>query len=225
MPKLFLLRHLQSQWNLENRFAGWVDNPLSEEGAANAKGLAQKIAQEKFGVIYTSSLFRNMDTVARIFEFGNKKYPIFMRLDKGRMKDWGHFTDVSENDVPVFVTESLNERYYGELQGRNRDVIKEKYGEKQFQLWRRSFDVRPPGGESLKDTYNRTIPFFKKNIEKDLKSGKNVLLVGSHNALRSIAKYLEKISDNDIAKYEIPYGGIIEYDLDENLALRNKKIT
>lgn len=223
MPKLFLLRHLQSQWNLENRFAGWADNPLSEEGAAAAKDLAQKIAKEKFDVIYTSPLFRNMDTVARIFEFGNKKYPVFLHLDRGRMKKWGSFTDVSENDVPVFVTESLNERYYGKLQGRNREVIKEKYGEKQFQLWRRSFSSRPPGGESLKDTYKRTIPFFKKYIGKDLKAGKSVLLAGSHNALRSIAKYIEKISDEDIAKFEIPYGGIIEYEFYDNLALRDKK--
>lgn len=223
MAKLILLRHLQSQWNLENRFAGWADNPLSEEGMAAAKEIAQKIAKENFGVIYTSPLFRNQDTVARIFEFGNKKYPLFLHLDKGKMKDWGHFIDISENDVPVFVTESLNERYYGELQGQNKEEVRQKYGEEQFRLWRRSFNVRPPGGESLKDTYKRTIPFFKKYVEKDLRQGENVLLVGSHNALRSIVKYIENISDEDIVSLEIPYGGLIEYEMGESLKIKNKR--
>ena len=225
MPKLILLRHLKSQWNLEDRFAGWVDNPLSEEGIESAKEIAQKIFKENFDVIYTSPLFRNEDTVARIFEFGNKKYPIFLHLDKGKMKDWGHFVDISEEDVPVYVSESLNERYYGDLQGQNREEVKQKYGEEKFKLWRRSFNVRPPGGESLEDTYKRTVPFFKKYImEKDLKEGKNVLLVGSHNALRSIVKYIENISDKEIINLEIPYGGLIEYEFDESLKLKNKRI-
>ena len=224
MAKLILLRHIKSQWNEENRFTGWMDVPLDENETYKAKELANKVFQERIDKIYTSPLFRNKDTVARMFEFGNKKYPIFIHLDRGKMQKWGHFIDISEDDVPVFVSEALNERYYGKLQGENKDTAKQKYGEEKVHLWRRSYDVAPPGGESLKDVIKRTIPFYKKYIVKDLKQGKNVLIVASHNSLRSIVKYIEKISDKEIINLEIPYAGIIEYDFDQSLKLKNKAI-
>lgn len=224
MPKLILLRHIKSQWNEENRFTGWVDVPLNENETYKAKELADKIFQFQIDKIYTSPLFRNEDTVARLFEGGNKKYPVFIHLDGGKAQKWGHFTDISEDDIPVFVSEKLNERYYGNLQGLNKDEVKEKYGEEKVRFWRRSYKVSPPGGESLKAVIKRTIPFYKKYIEKDLKNGKNVLIVASHNSLRAIAKHVEKISDKDIIDLEIPYGGLIEYELDESLNLKNKKV-
>lgn len=231
MSKLILLRHIKSQWNEENRFTGWMDVPLDENETYKAKELAEKIFQlpergeaERIDRIYTSPLFRNEDTVARLFEYGNKKYPVFIHLDGGKMQKWGHFTDISEDDVPIFVSEKLNERYYGRFQGENKETAKQKYGEEQVHLWRRSYNVAPPGGESLKAVIKRTIPFYKEYIEKDLKSGKNVLIVASHNSLRAIAKYVEKISDKDIIDLEIPYSGIIEYELDESLNLKNKRI-
>ena len=224
MPKLILLRHIKSQWNEENRFTGWVDVPLNENETYKAKELAEKIFQFQIDKIYTSPLFRNEDTVARLFEGGNKKDPVFIHLDGGKTQKWGNFADISEDDVLVYVSEKLNERYYGKLQGENKEAASQKYGREQVHLWRRSYDTAPPGGESLKDVIKRTIPFYQKYIEKDLKVGKNVLIVASHNSLRAIVKYVEKISDNDIINLEIPYGGLIEYELDESLKLKNKKI-
>ncbi|MFH1401725.1 MAG: histidine phosphatase family protein [Parcubacteria group bacterium] len=222
MAKLFLLRHIKSQWNEENRFTGWVDVPLDENGILKAKELADKIFKYRIDKIYTSSLFRNQDTIARMFEFANKKYPVFMHLDGGKTQKWGNFIDLSQNDVPVFVTENLNERYYGKIQGENKDTAARKYGQELVHLWRRSYDVAPPGGESLKDVVKRTASFYQKFAEKDLREEKNVLIVASHNSLRAIVKYIEKISDQDIIDLEIPYGGIIRYEFDGLLRIKNR---
>ncbi len=224
MVKLFLLRHLKSQWNEEeNRFTGWVDVCLQENQQERAKMLAEKIFMNKIDTIYSSSLFRNMDTIARILEY-DKKYPIFIHLDKGKMKDWGDFVDLSQMDIPIYVSEKLNERYYGKLQGENKAEAIKKYGEEKVHLWRRSYDIAPPGGESLKDVIKRTTPFYKKYVEKDLKEQKNVLIVASHNALRAIVKHVEKISDKDIINLEIPFGGLMGYELDNSLLVKNKLI-
>lgn len=211
MPKLILVRHLQSQWNLENRFTGWTDVPLSKKGLKEAKKIAQQLKKKKIDVIYTSPLIRNQTTVLEILRYLDKrKYPIFIHL-KGKMKKWGNFEKIHSNYWPVYVSENLNERYYGRLQGLNKKQMMEKYGKEKVQLWRRSYEVKPPGGESLKDTYQRVIPFYRQYIEKDLKKGKNVLVVASHNSLRALIKYLEKIPDETIPQLEIPYGGIREY--------------
>jgi len=223
MPQLFLVRHIKSQWNEENRFTGWMDVPLDETEIFDAKKMADKtINKFRIDKIYSSTLFRNMDTVARMFEFGDKRYPIFVHLDKGNMQKRGHFIDISDNDVEIYTSEKLNERYYGKLQGMDKEVAVKRYGEELVHLWRRSYKIGPPGGESLKNVFNRTVPFFKRYIEKDLKAGENVLIVASHNALRAIAKYIEKISDEKIIDFEIPYAGLVQYELDENLNLKNK---
>lgn len=222
MAKLFLLRHLKSQWNEENRFTGWMDVPLDEKETSKAKELADKIFQSQIDKIYTSPLFRNQDTVARMFDYGNVKYPVFLHLDGGKMEKWANYIDISENDVPVYVTEKLNERYYGKLQGENKKEMIKKYGAEKVRLWRRSFDKAPPGGESLKDVFKRTIPFYKKYIEKDLKKGKNVLILASHNSLRAIVKYIEKVSDKDIINVEIDYGQFLEYEVDKSGLIKNK---
>ncbi len=224
MAKLFLLRHIKSQWNKENRFTGWIDVPLDRKEVQKAKELAKRIPLFKINKIYSSPLFRNKDTVARILESNNKKYPIFVHLDKGKMREWGNFTDISTDDIPVFVTENLNERYYGKLQGENKVKMMKKYGKEKVQLWRRSYNIAPPGGESLAGVYKRVIPFYRKYVEKDLSQGENVLIVASHNSLRSIVKYLEKISNNNIVDLEIPYAGLIEYEFDNVLAMKTKKI-
>jgi 2,3-bisphosphoglycerate-dependent phosphoglycerate mutase len=222
MSKLILLRHLKSQWNLENRFAGWTDNPLAKGEFKKAKNIAKKIFKFKIDKIYSSPLFRNTETVARIFDYVYRKYPFFIHLDGGKMQKWGNYLDISKNDVPVYVTEKLNERYYGKLQGLNKKETMRKYGEEQVRLWRRSYDVAPPGGESLRDVIKRTTPFYKKYIKKDLKKGKNILVVASHNALRAIIKYIEKISDKDIINVEVPFAGLIRYDFDRSLKLKKK---
>jgi len=210
MSKLYLQRHLKSQWNVENRFAGWVDNPLSEEGILQGEAAAKEFKGLNIDVIYTSPLSRNKQTVLRILRLLGGKYPIFQYFN-GKMQEWGHF-EGPINHIPVFVAEELNERYYGKLQGLNKDEAKKVYGEEQVHLWRRSYDVAPPEGESLKDTYNRAVPFFQKVIEPELKAGKDVLIVSSGNALRSIVKYIENISDEKIIDFEITFGGTVKYD-------------
>lgn len=224
MATLFLLRHLKSQWNLENRFSGWVDVPLMKNMAKKARELAKKIFQFKIDTIYSSPLFRNQQSVALILEYVNKKYPIFIHLDKERIKKWGNFQAMNrENYIPVYISENLNERYYGKLQGLNKKKIIEKYGVEKVHLWRRDFRVSPPGGESLEKVLERTVPFYRKYIESDLRLGKNVLVVASHNALRAIIKYIEKISDKDISDIEVPFAGLIKYDFDKSLKIKNKK--
>jgi len=224
MAKLFLLRHIKSQWNEENRFTGWMDVPLDENDIYDAKSLADKtINRFMIDKIYSSSLFRNMDTIARIFEYGNKKYPVFLHLDGGRTKKWGHYIDISENDVPVYVSEKLNERYYGKLQGMNKEDAERVYGKEKLRLFRRSYKIAPPGGESLKAVFKRVIPFFKKYIERDLRKGENVLIIASHNSLRAISKYIEKIPDDKIIDLEIPYSGLIQYELDQKMNIKWKE--
>ena len=222
MPKLFLLRHLKSQWNEENRFTGWVDVPLAKESAEKAKEISEKIFQLKIDKIYSSALIRNTDTVSRLL-VNQEKYPIFSHLDKGKMKDWGKFEELNKNYAPVYISEALNERYYGKLQGKNKQEAMKKYGVEKVKMWRRSYDIAPPGGESLKDVIKRTTPFYKKYIKKDLKAGKNVLVVASHNPLRSIVKYIEGISDKDIVDFEVPYGGLTQYDFNDSLKVIGKE--
>ena len=212
MAKIFLLRHFKSQWNLENRFSGWVDNPISEEGIKESENIAQEFAGFNMDVIYTSPLTRNHQTVLRTLRLIGGKYPIFKYFD-GKMKKWGNF-DGDGSYIPAFVSEALNERYYGKLQGLNKEEVAKKYGQDKVHLWRRSYDVAPPGGESLKDVYKRTTPFYKKYIEKDLKSGKNILVVASHNSLRAIVKYIENIADDKIIDLELPFGALIKYEFD-----------
>ncbi|HOK00659.1 MAG TPA: histidine phosphatase family protein [Candidatus Pacearchaeota archaeon] len=224
MSNLFLLRHFKSQWNLENRFTGWTDIPLIKDTSKIAKKQTKKIFENKIDIIYTSSLFRNMQTVAEIFKFLPDKYPIFIHLDDKKMKNWGKFKSFSKNELLVYVSSNLNERYYGSLQGLNKEETIKKYGEKKVHLWRRSYDIKPPKGESLKDVYERTTPFYKRYIEKDLRKGKNILLVASHNSLRALVKYIEKIPNEEIINLEIPFGGMIEYTFDKNLKIKNKSI-
>ena len=223
MAKLFLLRHIKSQWNKENRFTGWMDIPLDKNEIKKAKALAKKIFKNKIDKIYSSALFRNEDTIAEMMENLPKKYPIFIHIDQGKMKGRENFKDISENDIPVFVTERLNERYYGELQGENKKSAAKKFGKEKVHLWRRSYTIAPPGGESLKEVFERTVPFYKEYIENDLRSGQNVLLVASGNTLRSIVKYLDSISDDKIIDFEIPYGGLLEYEFGRSLKLVSKK--
>lgn len=188
MAKLILLRHLQSQWNKENKFTGWTDVPISEEGLASAKTVAGKLAQFNIDKVYTSPLIRNRETVRLILE------------------------NIGKTDTPVVMDKALDERNYGELQGLDKNETKAKYGEEQVKLWRRSWDEAPPGGESLEDVYNRAVPFFKEYIEKDLREGKNILVVASHNSLRALIKYIEHIPNDEIINIEMPPGGMKEYD-------------
>ena len=214
MAKLFLLRHLKSQWNKDDRFAGWVDNPLSDEGRAQVDGIADQLRGQEIDVAYCNALIRCTETVLRVYEKIEGKYPLFLHIDGGKMQEWGNFEGMGMGEVPFYVTEKLNERYYGHVQGLNKAETKKKYGEELVGQWRRAYRVAPPGGESGEDTFNRVMPFYLEYIEKDLKAGKNVLVVASHNSLRAILKHIENISDEDIAGVELPFGALVSYDCD-----------
>lgn len=222
MAKLFLLRHFKSQWNLENRFTGWVDVPLIETDSRKVKRTARKIFKHKISSIYSSPLFRNQGSVAKLLECLASKYPIFIHLDKGRMRKWGKFKELNKKYIPVYISERLNERYYGNLQGKDKEKMMKKYGKEQIHLWRRGFWDVPPGGENLRRTYRRALPIYKKYILKDLKKGKNVLVVASHNSLRALVKYIEKIPDDDIVNVELDYGALLEYNVNKSGLPKNK---
>ena len=130
----------------------------------------------------------------------------------------------TNKELPIYKTISFNERHYGELQGENKDDLRKKVGKEKVHLWRRSFDVKPPKGESLQDTLKRVLPYYKDYVIDDLKHNKNVLIVAHGNSLRAITKHLEKISDDEIPKVEIPLGLPIVYDLDKKLKIISKKI-
>jgi len=199
MALLVLIRHGQSTWNKENRFTGWIDVPLAEEGVEEAKQVAKKIKDIHFDISYTSVLKRANDTLEIILKENN----------------W---------HIKIIKNKALNERMYGDLQGKNKDEIKKIYGEKQFLLWRRSYDIAPPNGESLKDTAARVIPFFQKHILKDLKKNKNVLVVAHGNSLRALVMYLDKLSPDEVIELNIPTAIPYVYEFDSDGNIINKKI-
>src|SRR4030042_770835 len=225
MPRLVLVRHGQSQWNLENRFTGWVDVPLSKKGIEEALFAGKKLKDFQFDVMYVSHMMRAIQTLSYILvESASAKTPIIKHEDK-RVKKWElNYTSNPENEIPIFQSVELAERYYGDLQGLNKQKTKEKYGEEQVHIWRRSYDIAPPNGESLKDTSDRTIPYFKEYILKDLQEGKNVLVSAHGNSLRSIVMYVEKVPEDKIPGVEIPTGVPIVYTFDENMKLIDKKL-
>lgn len=220
MIKLVLIRHGQSIWNLENKFTGWTDVELSEQGIQEAKE-AGKVLKEKgfeFDIAYTSVLKRANDTLDYILE------------------------ELGEKDIPIKKSWRLNERHYGALQGLNKDETRQKYGAEQVLLWRRSSDVKPPElsedderypgndpkykhltrdelpkTENLIDTINRVMIYWNSDIKKDLEEGKRVIIAAHGNSLRGLIKYLDNMSDEEIIKLELETGNPICYELNDNL--------
>ncbi len=191
MGRLILIRHGQSVWNAENRFTGWTDVELSEKGVGEAKKAGDLLSEIRFGVVHTSGLIRAQRTAEIIMS-----------------------RNTVSGKVPVMRDERLNERHYGDLQGLNKAETAERHGAEQVHIWRRSFDVPPPGGESLKMNAERTIPYFEENIVPDLKEGKNVLVSAHGNSLRSIVMHIESISPEEIVSLEIATGTPIFYQYD-----------
>jgi 2,3-bisphosphoglycerate-dependent phosphoglycerate mutase len=188
---LVLVRHGQSEWNLKNLFTGWRDVDLTEQGIAEAKSAAQKLKAQglTFDVAFTSALKRAQRTLDLML--------VEMELTK----------------IPVLKDQALNERDYGDLSGLNKDDARNKWGEEQVQVWRRSYDVAPPGGESLKDTLARTLPYYIENILPRVLRGERVLVAAHGNSLRALVMVLEKLSPERILKREIATGAPILYRL------------
>jgi 2,3-bisphosphoglycerate-dependent phosphoglycerate mutase len=221
MGKLILIRHGQSVWNLKNVFTGWVDIPLSEKGIKEAQNAAKLLEKIKIDVAFTSKLERARETLNIVLS-KQKKIGVYIHEDS-KEKKWAlHPKDFTDEEIPVYSDNAINERYYGKLQGLNKDETKKKHGEEQVHIWRRSYDVRPPGGECLKDTCERAIPYFQKKIMPFLKKGKNVIVAAHGNSLRGIIKHIEKISDEDIPNLELPTGKPIIYDYRNGKLIKKK---
>lgn len=221
---MVLIRHGQSQWNLENRFTGWMDVPLSTKGREEAISAGKKLRDMRFDTIYISHLLRAIQTLHYILlELQDKRTPIIYHEEQ-RIHNWEHYSGDRNNEIPIYQSVDLAERYYGDLQGLNKGETMKKYGEKQVHLWRRSYDINPPNGESLKDTCERTIPYYKNVILPELQRGKNVLIVAHGNSIRSITKYVENISDTDIPNVEIPTGIPIVYTFDSQMEFQKKML-
>lgn len=208
MAHLILLRHGLSQWNNLNLFTGWVDVPLCQEGVDEARKAGQLIKDFPIDTIFCSALIRSMMTaMIAMLEHSSKKVPV-IHHDSGDMHRFGNiFSEESKKaTVPVYLSEALNERMYGELQGLNKDETRKKFGAEQVQIWRRSYATPPPKGESLQDTCARAIPYFRSTILPLLQEGKNIFVAAHGNSLRGIVKFIENISDEDIPKFEIATG-------------------
>lgn len=193
MAQLILFRHGQSIWNLENKFTGWVDVELSSKGIEEAKNAGLKLKGYHFDFGYASDLKRAQNTLTLALQSA------------------GH------PPLETIYNKALNERMYGDLQGLDKAATSEKYGEEQVKIWRRSFDIPPPNGESLKDTAARVIPYFESEIIPKLKAGKNIVIAAHGNSLRALIMYLEKMSPAQILEFEVGTAQPRLYELDKNI--------
>lgn len=196
--KLVLVRHGQSEWNAKNLFTGWKDPKLTDLGIQEAikAGDLLETRNLKFDLMFTSDLFRAQETGRLILE------------------------QMNHADIQIIKDQSLNERNYGDLAGLNKDEAREKWGEEQVHIWRRSFDVPPPGGESLKNTAERVLPYFEHEIMPKVKEGLNILVAAHGNSLRALVMELEKISSEEIVKLEIATGDPLTYEYSDGEFVR-----
>ena len=187
---LILVRHGQSEWNAKNLFTGWKDPGLTDQGVSEAKNAGKLILEQdiEFDFMYTSMLSRAQKTGNIILGILNHK------------------------EIPIIKNEALNERHYGSLAGLNKDDARKKWGDEQVHIWRRSFDIPPPDGESLKDTADRVLPYFETEIMPKVISGSSILIAAHGNSLRALIMKLDSISPEDIVKLEIPTGAPIQYE-------------
>ena len=190
MARLVLLRHGESQWNLENRFTGWVDVPLTSKGIQEAKNAGEKLRGFTFDRAFTSVLERANETLR-------------LALDV-----------IGQPTIPIERDKALNERMYGDLQGLNKAETAKKYGEAQVKIWRRSYDVPPPGGESLKDTAERVLPYYEQTIKSYLLNGGTILIAAHGNSLRALIMELEQLTREQVLELNIPTGAPLLYELD-----------
>ena len=197
---LILVRHGQSEWNEQNLFTGWKDPGLTELGIKEAKNAGSLISDKgiQFDEMFTSMLIRAQDTGAIILD------------------------SINQQNIPITKNKALNERNYGSLAGLNKDDARKKWGEEQVHIWRRSFDIPPPEGESLKDTAERVLPYFHEYIMPKVIQGLSILVAAHGNSLRALIMELDLISSEDIVKLEIPTGAPIQYEFNQNGEVVNK---
>ena len=199
---LVLVRHGQSEWNLKNLFTGWKDPALTEKGVAEARAAGQRLKAKglKFDLCFTSALSRAQNTLKLILE------------------------ELGQTGLPETRDQALNERDYGELTGLNKDDARKKWGEDQVHIWRRSYDVPPPGGESLKDTLARSLPYYMHHIQPHVLDGKTVLVAAHGNSLRSLIMAIEGLTPEQILKRELDTGVPVLYRLNANSTPKSVEI-
>lgn len=192
MARLVLLRHGESQWNLENRFTGWVDVPLSPKGIEEAKQAGEKLRGFTFDRAFSSVLTRANETLRIVLEV------------------------LGQSNIPIEKDKALNERMYGDLQGLNKAETAKKYGDAQVKIWRRSYDVKPPGGESLKDTAERTLPYYQTMIKPHVLKGETIIIAAHGNSLRALVMELDQLSKEAVLELNIPTGVPLLYEFDKS---------
>ena len=199
---LVLVRHGQSEWNLKNLFTGWKDVGLSETGVAEAKTAGERLKRKglKFDIAYTSALTRAHHTLTLILD------------------------ELGQRGLKTVKDQALNERDYGDLTGLNKDEARKKWGEEQVHIWRRSYDVPPPGGESLKDTLARALPYYMVHIQPDVLSGKSVLVSAHGNSLRALIMALDGLTGEEIVAQELATGVPIIYKLNPDSTVASKEV-
>lgn len=220
MAKLILMRHGQSIWNLHNLFTGWVDVPLSQKGIEESLEGGLKLKHIPIDIVFTSTLIRaQMTALLALLHHSSQKVPVILHTGEGKLEEWAKIYGPAsqENTIPVIRAWQLNERMYGELQGLNKKELAELYGTDQVQVWRRSFDVAPPQGESLKMTSERTIPYFEEEIVPYLKKGNNVFIAAHGNSLRSIIMKIDRLTKEEVVHLELSTGVPLMYDYEEGL--------
>ena len=222
MSLLILLRHGQSMWNAMNVFTGWVDVPLSEKGINEAIATGKQIADIKIDCVYTSTLVRAKQTaMLALSQQSSGNVPIMISADPTICdKSQIHNETMIENSIPTYSDWRLNDRFYGDLQGKNKAETAEKYGTEQVKIWRRSFDVPPPNGESLKMTCERTLPCLAEKIQPQLDLGKTLLVSAHGNSLRSIVMEIEGLNEEQVLKLEIATGEPLFYHYSDGVYKR-----
>jgi len=191
MGQIVLLRHGESQWNLENRFTGWVDVPLSAKGEEEARAAGGKLQSYRFDRAFTSVLMRANETLRIVLEA------------------------IGQASIPIEKDQALNERMYGDLQGLNKSETAKQYGEQQVKIWRRSYDIRPPGGESLKDTAERVLPYYERRIKPSVVAGDTIIIAAHGNSLRALVMHLDQLSKEQVLELNIPTGAPLVYNIGE----------
>lgn len=200
MALLALVRHGESEWNARDLWTGWTDVDLTERGHRQAKAIGAKIKDISWDMAFESSLKRAKDTLTDIKEV------------------------LGQVDLPTESSKSLDERDYGNFAGMNKIEVEVRYGEDLFQKWHRGWDYPLPHGETLKDVYQRVVPYFENQILPLLKGGKNVLVSAHGNSLRALIKYLENISDEDVTRLEVGFGEIYLYNFDKNGKMLSREV-
>jgi 2,3-bisphosphoglycerate-dependent phosphoglycerate mutase len=211
-----------------DRLSGWIDIPLSRKGIEEALECAKALENIEIDLAFASDLVRTQETLSIILS-GQKKTGVFVHeraeSKEGSEKlDWYSYPEkLGENLIPIYTTPALNERYYGNLQGRKKQKMEEKYGTEQVSRWRWNFEPGPPDGESLKAVYERAVPYFQKKVMPVLEDGKNVLICAHQSSLRALVKYIENVSNENITEIRFSTGELAIYHFSERKLIRENE--